>query len=302
MKSVLKINELAREMPHQLIEYSEKQYHDRLDEVAKKIFDDEDKRIIMLAGPSASGKTTSAKLISKKLSALGAQTYTISLDDFYRNRSETVDENGEPDFESVNALDIDLIKLCITELLTKGETELPLFDFVDGVRMDERKHIALKRNDIVIFEGIHALNPVITQSLPSENLLRLYVSVSSRISASNGEIIMSKRDLRFVRRLVRDFYHRACPAQRTFELWGAVLEGEDKYIFPFSKTADVRIDSFHSYEPCIFKALAQPLLEGIGTDSEFYVDAQRMIKKLSLFEVMDTSLIPETSLLNEFLR
>ena len=302
MKSVLKINEMARENPLGLVEYSEEKYHDRLQEVASGIFENEEKRIIMLAGPSASGKTTSAKLISQKLSDLGAKTYTISLDDFYRNRSETVDENGEPDFESVNALDVDLIKSCITELLTSGQTDLPLFDFVYGVRKKETKHLKIERNDAVIFEGIHALNPIITGELPSENVLRLYVSVSSRISASNGEIIMTKRDLRFVRRLVRDFYHRASSVERTFELWDSVLEGEDKYIYPFSKSADERIDSFHSYEPCIFKSLAIPMLESVKVDSEFYVDAQRMIKKLSLFEKLDTSVTPETSLLNEFLR
>lgn len=154
---------------------------------------------------------------------------------------------------------------------------------------------------MLIVEGIHALNPVITDSLPSENLMKLYVSVSSRISDEDGDVLMSKRDLRFVRRLVRDYYHRASSVERTYDLWGSVQRGEDKYIFPYSHLAAEKIDSLHAYEPCVFRALAVPMLGSVGSGSEWYDEAQMMIERLERFEPLPVDVIPENSLLREFM-
>ncbi len=302
MKYAQKINEMARTAPELMIKKAEERYHERLEAIANQIFRNEQKRIVMLAGPSASGKTTSAKLLSDKLGKLGARAFIVSLDDFYKDQSQAiVDEEGNIDFESVHALDIFLIDKCLDEIITKGETNLPIFDFTKGARCSECQHIKLEKDDVIIVEGIHALNPVITQSLPDENLIKLYVSVSSRIFDDNDEVIMSKRDLRFVRRLVRDYYHRASSVERTYELWRGVLKGEDKYIFPFSHLADERIDSIHAYEPCVFRDMAIPMLESVGADSEFYDDAKSMIARLECFESLEKSFIPADSLLNEFL-
>ncbi len=302
MEYAEKINEKARVAPEAMVEEAESRYHDRLDSIAEKIYSNEQKRIVMLAGPSASGKTTSAKLISDKLNSMGAEAFIVSLDNFYKDQSQAVmDEEGNPDFETVHALDIFLIDKCFEEIITKGETNLPIFDFKKGARSKEQQHIKLEKDDVIIVEGIHALNPIITQNLPTENLMKLYVSVSSRIVDDNDEVIMSKRNLRFVRRLVRDYYHRASSVERTYELWRSVLKGEDKYIFPFSHLADERIDSIHAYEPCVFRNIAIPMLENVDVDSEFYDDARRMISYLEIFEPLDKSVIPSNSLLNEFL-
>ena len=302
MKYAQKINEMARVAPEQMVKEAEKRYHERLETIAKKIFVNEQKRIVMLAGPSASGKTTSAKLLSDKLGELGARAFIVSLDNFYKDQTQAVlDEEGNPDFETVHALDIFLIDKCLDEIITKGETNLPIFDFTKGARCSKCQHIKLEKDDVIIVEGIHALNPIITQSLPAENLIKLYVSVSSRILDDNDEVIMSKRDLRFVRRLVRDYYHRASSVERTYELWRSVLKGEDKYIFPFSHMADERIDSIHAYEPCVFRDMAIPMLECVDVDSEFYDDARSMVARLECFESLGTEVIPPNSLLNEFL-
>lgn len=151
----------------------------------------------MLAGPSASGKTTTAGLIASRLESRGAKAFTVSLDDFYHDQRDAIlDENGRPDYETVNALDIALIDSCLEDIIKNGTTRLPHFDFVSGRRNGFSYPITLGKDDVLIVEGIHALNPVITDSLPNENLMKLYVSVSSRISDEDGDVLMSKRDLR----------------------------------------------------------------------------------------------------------
>ena len=181
---------------------------------------------------------------------------------------------------------------CLEDIIKNGTTRLPHFDFVSGRRSGFSDPITLGKDDVLIVEGIHALNPVITDSLPSENLMKLYVSVSSRISDEDGDVLMSKRDLRFVRRLVRDYYHRASSVERTYDLWGSVQRGEDKYIFPYSHLAAEKIDSLHAYEPCVFRALAVPMLSSVGSGSEWYDEAQMMIERLERFEPLPVDVIP----------
>lgn len=293
---------MAANDPAFLVSKAEERYSDRLDEIAERIFSDREKRIVMLAGPSASGKTTTAGLIASRLESRGAKAFTVSLDDFYHDQRDAVlDENGKPDYETVNALDIALIDSCLEDIIKNGTTRLPHFDFVSGRRSGFSDPITLDKDDVLIVEGIHALNPVITDSLPSENLMKLYVSVSSRISDEDGDVLMSKRDLRLVRRLVRDYYHRASSVERTYDLWGSVQRGEDKYIFPYSHLAAEKIDSLHAYEPCVFRALAVPMLSGVGSGSEWYDEAQMMIERLERFEPLPVDVIPENSLLREFM-
>lgn len=286
-----------------LIEQSEKHYSDQLDRAAQSIFDDREKRIVMLAGPSASGKTTTAGLIESRLERLGAQTFTVSLDDFYHDqRDAVVGEDGKPDYESVRALDVELVDSCLSRIITTGSARMPRFDFVSGKRVGFTEPITLGEDDVLIVEGIHALNPEITDGLPQESLAKLYVSVSSRIADDSGEVLMTKRDLRFVRRLVRDYYHRASSVERTYDLWGGVQRGEDKYIFPYSTLADIKIDSLHAYEPCVFRTLAEPMLKSVKPDSVWYSDACTMLEKLSRFEPVSVASVPENSLLNEFIK
>ena len=287
---------MAANDPAFLVSKAEERYSDRLDEIAERIFSDREKRIVMLAGPSASGKTTTAGLIASRLESRGAKAFAVSLDDFYHDQRDAIlDENGKPDYETVNALDIALIDSCLEDIIKNGTTRLPHFDFVSGRRN------GLFSETTLIVEGIHALNPIITDSLPSENLMKLYVSVSSRIADEDGDVLMSKRDLRFVRRLVRDYYHRASSVERTYDLWGSVQRGEDKYIFPYSHLAAEKIDSLHAYEPCVFRALAVPMLSSVESGSEWYDEAQMMIERLERFEPLPVDVIPENSLLREFM-
>ena len=165
---------MAANDPAFLVSKAEERYSDRLDEIAERIFSDREKRIVMLAGPSASGKTTTAGLIASRLESRGAKAFAVSLDDFYHDQRDAIlDENGKPDYETVNALDIALIDSCLEDIIKNGTTRLPHFDFVSGRRNGFSDPITLGKDDVLIVEGIHALNPVITDSLPSENLMKL---------------------------------------------------------------------------------------------------------------------------------
>ncbi len=295
-----RINSLASS-PKEFLESCTLGYAASVRKTAEMIFGDKSKKIITLAGPSSSGKTTTAGMLSKAIESLGARAYTVSLDDFYYSRSENkypLDENGKPDYETVYALDLDRLHNCFGELTEKGESLFPVFDFMKSERRDGERKIVLGENDIIIVEGLHALNPVITENLNKENIFEIYVSVSSRVYEDSGEVLLSKRNLRFIRRMVRDNLFRATSPEETFELWKSVTRGEDKYLFPFEKYADVRLNSFHPCEPCVMAPQAIPLLESVS--GEYAAEASVLAKKLSLFKNTDKSLLPADSLLREF--
>ncbi len=285
----------------ELIEKSELNYEKIIDSVSEKINGDSNKKIVMLAGPSGSGKTTTAGKIKEKLELFGHKAYTVSLDDFYKNIGEgPKNEDGSNDFESVDSLDTELIRKCLGELIEGSKSELPLFDFMTGRRRSEKNVIELKEDDVIIVEGLHALNPAVVSALPQENLFKIYISVSSRIYDKN-EVLLTKRDLRFVRRMIRDFQFRNSPVEHTYSLWPAVLNGEEKFLFPFRKNADETINSIHIYEPCVFKDEAISLLSTVKKESVNYEDARELISKLNKFPSIEKNLVPEKSLLREFL-
>lgn len=298
--TLAKINEFATKSADFLSECSAA-YHKKVDAAAEKIFYDKSKKIVMLAGPSSSGKTTTAKILSQDIKNLGGRAYTVSLDDFYHPHSVgyPLDENGKPDYECVEALDIELLRAKLGELAKKGKSDFPVFDFKTGERINNAKTIELAENDVIIVEGLHALNPVITETLGEESLYKIYVSVSSRVYSESGDVLLSKRDLRFIRRMVRDFSFRSTPVERTFEIWQSVTRGEDKYLFPFEESADIKIDSFHLCEPCVFAQRAIALLAHVE-NPEYKEKALRLTNTLSLFDKADYSLLPEDSLLREF--
>ena len=294
------INRLALE-PKKFLDDCSYDYHSRVSEVAERIFCDKGKKIVMLAGPSSSGKTTTANLLSDMLTKRGGRAYTISLDDFYHPRSVgyPLDENGKPDYECVEALNIELLHSCFGELLKNGVAYFPVFDFRSGERINNAKKVELSENDVIIVEGLHALNPVITETLDKNSLFRIYVSVSSRVYEENGEVLLSKRNLRFIRRIVRDYAFRSTSAERTFEIWQSVMKGEDKYLFPFEGNADIKLNSFHPCEPCVLSEKALKLLETVSA-IEYKTQADLMINKLKIFKTIDCSLLPMNSLLREF--
>ncbi len=296
------INELARDNPQALVARAELRYRNIINNIAERALDDPGRKIIMLAGPSASGKTTTAKKIAETFTSLGMKTYVVSLDDFYKNRCDIPGfAEGKPDFETVYALDIDLISETLKSLMSGKKTKLPVFDFTTGTRKDSAREIALGKDDAVIVEGLHALNPIVTSGLDGLKLMKIYISVSSRIYDQKGKIILNKRNLRFMRRLVRDYNFRASSVENTYSLWQSVCDGEDKYLFPYEDMADVRINSIHLCEPCLFRDTVLKLLENARLSEEYAHDAKKLVHSLKQFESVDLSLVPEDSLLREFL-
>lgn len=284
-----------------LIREEERRYAAEIEHVAGRIEARRGTKIVLLAGPSASGKTTTAFMLAEALATRGHTAYTVSLDDFFRPQNSCVDEEGERDFESVNALDLPLLRQTFAQLLETGSCEIPHFDFTTGGRAAETRHLRVEEGDVIIVEGIHALNPLITDSFPAGNPLKLYVNVSSRVYDAAGDVVLSKRDLRFVRRMIRDYHYRSSTVDNTFLLWDGVMHGEDAYLFPFRHRADIRINSFHAYEPCVFRDEAVSLLEDVDGDSVYYPKARDLIRNLRRFISLGANRVPEFSLLREFL-
>ncbi|HZK22153.1 MAG TPA: nucleoside kinase [Oscillospiraceae bacterium] len=296
------ITEMAKSSPNEFRDLSEGRYKAILNSVAKKINETKVSEIIMLAGPSSAGKTTTAKRLKAEIEAKGHKSFTISLDDFYKNRVDSPRfSDGSYDFESVNALDLPFLTSTLSTLVTKGAAMMPKYDFITGERRAELRELKVSEQDIIIVEGLHALNPIITDNLPQDRLFKIYINVSSRIYDERNNIVLNKRNMRFVRRLIRDYRYRGSSPENTYRLWDSVCLGEDKYLFPFRNNADVRINTIHLYETCVFKERALPLLKQIEKDSIHYKDAKRLIRGLNKFPIMDTSLVPKDSLLREFL-
>ncbi len=301
INNISSINDMASLSPEKLIELSEEYFGYQVGKVASKVSALPGNRLVMLAGPSSSGKTTTASLLSKELEKNGRTAKVVSLDDFYLDQRTTLYfEDGTPDLETIDSLDVDEIRRVLSDITEKGECFLPRFSFLTKTREEERTHLKLEKDEIVIVEGLHALNPRITDELEQEKLTKLYVSVSSRVM--NGrEIFLTKRDIRFIRRLVRDYLFRNAKVDYTFFLWNGVRMGEDRYLFPFSHLADIKIDSFHSYELCVLKETALSLLAHIEVGSPYYERAKELCEKLSQFVPIEKSKMPESSLLREFI-
>ena len=278
----------------------EKAYRRQLDEIAESMLCFEGRCLLMLAGPSSSGKTTTARLLKEKLNLKGRSAVVVSLDDFYLEQSQPKTfEDGTVDYETVEALDVPLISACLHELLDEGESNLPRFSFTTKGRSCYEK-VAVSENEVIIVEGLHALNPAITDPLSDRDMKLFYVSVSSRIT-DNGKVLFTKRDLRFIRRLIRDYHHRNSDVEYTFYLWRAVRMGEDRYLFPFSSRAERKIDSIHPYEVALFRNIATKLLDRVNADSVYYETANKLKQKLQSVVSIEKEAMPENSLLEEFI-
>ena len=258
--------------------------------------------ILLLAGPSASGKTTTAHLIGDIFRTNGKNSAIVSLDNFYLDREFSPRlPDGRPDYESVNALDLLLMEKVLTEFLVTGHCDMPIFDFSKGMRSPFTQKISLGEDDIIILEGLHALNPVIVDHIPAEMLVKIYVSVGTTVINENGKVVLNKRDLRLLRRLVRDDKFRDFDVNETFDIWTTVVYGEKKYLVPFKNTADVQINSFHEYEVSALAGECSALLGMIEPSSAHYKKAQDLIAVLKDVPQVSKQAIPENSLLREFL-
>ncbi len=297
------LNEINKpsDRPEEYVERCEREYFEKVKMFADIIENgDHNHRIIALSGPSGSGKTTTAGMLKKLLSNRGIGTAMVSLDDFYLGRDKApLLANGEPDYETVDALNLPLLRFCITELIRDGHTYLPKFDFRSGAPDAERVEMRLLEGDVVIVEGIHAMNPVFTDYLPPEKLTRLFVSIEEKVDTGNG--ILTGRDLRLVRRLTRDFIYRNSSPSNTLKMWETVIHGEEKYLYPFKHLAEYTINSFHSYEPCMFRALFLDHMDRVDETDKRYEKAQQMKLMMSGFEEIDPALVPEHSLMREFI-
>ena len=296
------INEMASLSQKDFVLKCEERYQNIINDVVKKICEISERKIIMLAGPSSSGKTTTANKLSEALEKSNIKTYVISLDDFYLNREDIpMLPDGTRDYETVYALDLPCFRKTVNELWLGAKVRVPVFDFVTGKRSDTKyTEITLDENDAVIIEGLHALNPEITDKIDGK-LVKIYISVSSRIYDKNEKIILNKRNLRFVRRLVRDYKFRGSSVENTYKLWKNVMAGEDEYLFPYRHHADIRINTIHLYEPCVLKQQALPLLKAVELSEPYKEDVKKLCKALEKFEDIDINLVPNDSLLREFL-
>ncbi len=295
------INRAVTDNPEARIKMDDEIYEDKMIKIADYVASPENNiKIIMLAGPSGSGKTTTANMLRRRLGLIGVSADIISLDHFYLGPAKMPKgPDGEPDFESVHALDLELMHECFINLINKGKCTIPKFSFKDGGRVGSIE-VALSKNGVAIVEGIHALNPLIVGTLPADSLLKIYVSVESGVF-EDDELVLSPRDLRLIRRMVRDQIFRNATVERTLEMWDGVIRGEKEYLYAHKDTADLDINSMHSYEPCLFRDRAMKLLGYVDSSSPFYLKVRNLMSAIEPFESLDEDLVPPQSLLREFI-
>ena len=289
----------------ELINVSEALQEKRISQIADDIFNRGQKghpvKLILISGPSSSGKTTFSKRLSVQLIANGLRPYPISLDDYFVNREDTPkDENGNYDYESLYALDLGFFNQQLQALLNGEEVELPRFNFTTGKREMSGKRLKLNENTILILEGIHALNPELTTHIPSENKFKIYVSALTTILLDNHNYIPTT-DNRLLRRIIRDYKYRGYSAEETISRWPSVRAGEDKWIFPYQENADVMFNSALLFELAIIKDYAEPILRKVPNNRPEYSEAYRLRKFLAYFVPLQDKELPPTSLLREFL-
>ena len=279
------------------VRHCEFEYESRVYAAAKEIIE-ENRHIIMLTGPSASGKTTTAHKLREKLTNMGKKARVISLDNFFKNKDDYPRlENGEKDYENVTAIQLDLFEKCIKELLDKGVAKFPEFDFTAEMRVEDAIEIEIA-DGFIIVEGIHALNPVLLDLLPKEETFTIYAGLREEYSF-RGQRILPTRDIRMLRRMIRDHKYRGHSPKKTISMWAAVCEGEDKYIKVFKPNADLLLDTSFSYEILIMHSALRDFTEYADDTPE----GQRLAQLLKVFDnigFLPVGALPKHSMLGEF--
>ena len=271
------------------------------DEITSRNQNGERVKLVLISGPSSSGKTTFSKRLSIQLMTNGIRPYPISLDDYFVNREETpLGIDGKHDFESFYALDLPFFEEQLKELLEGKEVELPRFNFVTGKREWSGKKLRIDDHMVLILEGIHALNPALTPNIPAESKYKIYVSALTTILLDNHNYIPTT-DNRLLRRIIRDYKYRNYSAEETIARWPSVRAGEDKWIFPYQEYADTMFNSALLFELAVMKEYAEPILRKVSNNCPEYSEAHRLLKFLSYFTSLQDKELPPTSLLREFL-
>ena len=284
-----------------IINISEALQEKKIAKIAEEIANRKGVKLVLLAGPSSSGKTTSCKRLSIQLAVNGLKPLQISLDDYFVDREKTPkDANGEYDYESIYALDLQLINDQFNALFRGEEVELPKYDFQTGKSKKSGKKLKMSPENVLVVEGIHALNPELTSQIPNEHIFRVYASALTTILLDNHNYIPTT-DNRLLRRIIRDYKYRGVSAQETIHRWPSVRAGENKWIFPFQENADAMLNTAMLYELAVIKMQAEPLLQQVPENCEEYAEAYRLLKFLKYFKGIPYNNLPPTSLLREFL-
>lgn len=271
------------------------------DEITHRNQDGKRVKLVLISGPSSSGKTTFSKRLSIQLMTNGLKPYPISLDDYFVNRNDTpLDENGKHDFESLYAVDLPFFEEQLSTLLNGGEVELPRYNFTTGKREMSGKKLRIDEHMILIIEGIHALNPALTPHIPNENKYKVYVSALTTILLDNHNYIPTT-DNRLLRRIIRDYKYRNYSAEETIARWPSVREGEEKWIFPYQENADAMFNSALLFELAVLKDYVEPVLRKVPNRCPEYSEAHRLLRFLNYFVSVQDKELPPTSLLREFL-
>ncbi|EPY2274247.1 nucleoside kinase [Clostridium sporogenes] len=284
-----------------IIRVSEALHEKKIANIADMIYDKENIRMVLISGPSSSGKTTFANRLGIQLRVNALVPVPISLDNYFVNREDTPkDENGDYDFESIDALDIDLFNENLKHILKGEEVQIPTFNFKKGKREYNNKKIKLPKNGILIIEGIHGLNPILTREIPDKNKFKIYISALTQLNIDNHNRV-STTDVRIIRRLVRDYLSRGYGGEETLKMWPSIKRGEDRNIFVFQENADVMFNSTIVYELCILKKYALAELNKIDKNSTVHYEATRLKSFLNFFKEVDMNLVPDNSILREFI-
>ena len=302
LRTVGDLNEaIAKGNSNQLIQVSEALQEKKIAQIADEIAKNKSIKMVLIAGPSSSGKTTTCKRLSVQLAVNSLQPIGISLDDYFLDRDQTPrDEDGDYDFEHLHALNIPLLNEQINALLRGEEVELPRYNFQKGKSEWSGRKLQLKGKEVLVVEGIHALNPELTAQIPQEQIYRVYASALTTILLDNHNYVPTT-DNRLLRRIIRDHKYRGVTAQETIRRWPSVRRGENRWIFPFQENADAMFNSAMLFELAVIKSQAEPLLEEVPENCPEYAEAYRLRKFLSYIRPIPEDQIPPTSLLREFL-
>ena len=290
-----------KELHRRYVELYDDEFELYFESIVRNILSFSKVKVLTISGPTSSGKTTTALKLGAELKKSGVNAKIISMDNFYKNRGDLPKQpDGTPDLETIDALDIDLLIKCLNDAISYNKAKLPKYSFKTGTRAADMVDFELCEKELIIMEGMHALNPRIIDSLPGESIRSIYTTIGEKVYLPNG-IIFSRRDIRLLRRLIRDYKYRAASPEYTFLLWDGVRGGEDLYIFPYENNAHIKINSFYKYELNVIKPQALSLLAEIQEDSRYYGKARELMHKLSHVISIDEKYVPSRSVIREFI-